>query len=254
MKRVLAFMLAVLILLSFAGCTPPAGNVNPELFVVASHSLLGVLGRDREDVFILEEDDFDRVMFAYLGHTVTSDRPHDMFNILAVAIVQRTTRRYSYFYDGMNVIFREIEVSGSLWAADFLSEEFVMEYFTEEQLEQLREENSWNEELNEDRLFRVRVARGDKRRHLTYVPEEAQEAAIPIPGEFWARRSMPLTMDKNENVIYFMRGWDGRGFLLMFDSDGDFIEGAVMELYDLWDYRDQLREFKEAHGWSFTYR
>lgn len=259
MKKILTFVLAVLMLLSFTGCTPPAGSVNTELFVVASHSLLGVLGRELEGVFILEEDDFGRVMFAYLGHTVTSDRTIVAFNILAVAIAQRTTRQYSYFYDGVNVIFCEVELQRIdhrlPQAVQFLSEEFVMEHFTEEQLEQLKGANSWNEELNEDQFFRVRATRGDKRRHLTRVSEDAQRAAFPSITDIRPRYRIPLTMDRKGNILYLMKDLDWGSFLIMFDSDGELIEGTgVMELDDLWDYHDQLREFKELNGWSFYYR
>jgi len=281
MKRTLAFILAVLMLLPFTGCTPPAGGSHPRLFVVASHSLLGVLGRDREDVLILEEDDFGRVMFAYVGHTVTSDRPRDMYNILAVLIAQRTTRRYSYFYDGINVILHEIDVDCGPTAQVYLNEAFIIEHFSEEQLEQLKEDNSWNEELNEDRFFRVRVATGDKTRHMTSVPVEVRVEAYFVasggfrrtlttdspsvtPRRFQHRFDVPLTMDRNGNVIYFIRGgvYDAGtqewtfypAFLFMFDRRGNLIEGAVMELTDLWDYRDQLQEFKELNGWSFSYR
>lgn len=263
MKRALAFILAALMLLSFAGCHPPAGGSRPDLFVVATHSLLGVWGSGLEDTMILEEDDFGRVMFAYLGRTRTSDNHDTPFNILAVVVAQRPGRgvfaRHSYFYDGVNVIFCEVEVQPEgyqlPYAHHFLNEDFVMEHFFEEQLEQLKAENSWNEELNRDKFFRVRVARGNKSRHMTNVFVETQREA------FWDASSLgralshahlgsiPLTMDKNGNVIYFWERW-----IFMFDSDGELIEGAVMELTDLWDYRDELREFKEANGWAFTYR
>ncbi|MCL2368367.1 MAG: hypothetical protein FWC72_05170 [Oscillospiraceae bacterium] len=264
MKRLFVLILATLMLLSFVGCTPAAGGRHPELFVVASHSLLGALGRDREDTIILEEDEFGRVMFAYVGNTVTSDRPGAMFNILAVAIAQRTTRRYSYFYDGVNIIFQEIEVDCGPSPLPFLSKEFVMEHFTEGQLEQLKVENSWNEELNEDRFFRVRVARGTKTRHMTTVSRETLDEIFQVASDgFDARFRVPLTMDRDGNVIYFIRDGTLRGrewdfysaFLFMFDRRGNLIEGTgVMGLYDLWDYRDQLREFKEANGWNFYWR
>jgi len=207
---------------------------------------------------ILEEDDFGRVMFAYVAGSLTSDRPN-RFNLLAVLIAQRTTRSHSYFYDGFNVILYDLDwPSPSLRnALDFFEEDFVMEHFTEEQLEQLKEENSWNEELDEDRFFRVPVSRRPKTHYMTYVSDDALRSAFRASGggaQWLPGRTVPLTMDKNGNVIYFMRGWGGRGVLLMFDGDGNWIRDTAMELYDLWDYRDQLREFKEAHGWSFTYR
>ncbi|MCL2829028.1 MAG: hypothetical protein FWD99_09890 [Oscillospiraceae bacterium] len=266
MKKLLALFLAMLMLLPLAGCGVPTGGRHPELFVVATHSLLGVLGRDRENTIILEEDDFGRVMFAYGGHTITSSRRGATFNILAVLIAQRTTRTHSYFYSGINVILTEIE--GDWWpnAREFLDEEFIMEHFSGEQLEQLKVENDWNEELNEDRFFRVSISARFKRRYITTVSEEAQreaaeEAFEETLGEatlgsvFLLRSNIPLTMDQDGRVLFLLRS--DRTFLLMFDSDGALIEETgIMELPDenLWDYRDQLREFKAANGWAFFYR
>jgi len=179
------------------------------------------------------------------------------FNILAVAIAQKTTRTHSYFYSGINIIFSEIEGDFGLNAREFLDEGFIMENFSEEQLEQLKAENNWNEELNEDRFFRVSISVRNKRRYLTAASEETQrEIFEATSGEvFVSRSSIPLTTDQNGNVLFLIR--DVRTFLFMFDSDGNLIEETgIMELSDenLWDYRDQLREFKEANGWAFYYR
>jgi len=144
------------------------------------------------------------------------------------------------------------------WRHSGLSmEDFVLEYFTEEQLEQLKEENRWNEELSEGGFFRVRVSRRDKRDFMTRVSVETQREAFGLVStEFPFGGGFTLTMDSTGNVIIFQRtSRDRRGFLFMFDGDGNLIEETgIMELTDLWDYRDQLREFKEANGWSFYYR
>ena len=67
---------------------------------------------------------------------------------------------------------------------------------------------------------------------------------------------------KNENVIIFMRSHrreEGRSifypaFIFMFDGYGNLIEDTgVLELTDMWNYREQLREFKEVNGWSFYF-
>ena len=270
-KRVLTLALAVLMIFSFVGCSDSTfyDGSHPELFVVATHSLLGVWGGWREDVLILEEDAFGRIMFAYVGGTLTSDSTRS-FTVLAVLIAQKTTERYSYFYSGINFILHEIahpEPEGRyLTAGEFLDEDFVMQHFTADQLEQLKAESSWNEELNEDRFFRALISRRRKSRYMTYVSEEAQrEAYLAVVEEtqfIVPHDSIPLTMDKDGNIIFFMRGRQPENrrlytpsVLFMFDADGNLIEGTgVMELIDLWDYRDQLREFKEANGWAFYYR
>jgi len=271
MRKLLALFLTVLILLSLAGCTPASGD-DRFLHVVAHNSLLGV-GEDRQDqIVILEEDDFGRVLFAFAGWGMTSETGRMGDDILAALIVQRTTRRHAYFYDGINAILYDI---GGLplqtTPFNFLDEAFVMERFSEEQLEQLKEENDWNKELEESRFFRVRVSWRHKREYMTDVSIPTQREAFESVSEYLHHPSLsaPLTTDKNGNVIYFMREFYSRregeevirylarSFLFMFDSDGNLIEETgIMELPDenLWDYRDQLREFKEANGWAFYYR
>ena len=273
-KKGVVFILTVLLLLSFAGCYDPRryeGN-HPELYVVAIHSLLGTRGGWGHDTLILEKDEFGRVMFAYVGTTLTSDQ-FGRENIIAILITQRTTRRHSYFYSGFNFILQEMELEDRLWAPParnvLFDEELVMEHFTAEQIDQLKMENSWDEPLDTDSLFRVRISRRCKNYFITSVSEETQQEvylSVVDVDQFVANRdSIPLTMDKNGNILFFMRGrYRDReaqvwvyypAFLFMFDANGNLIEDTgVMELTDLWDYRDQLREFKEANEWSFYYR
>ena len=262
-KKCGIFILVALIVLSFVGCVTPDPRFYdgsyPELYVVATHSLLGVWGGLREYVLILEKDTFGRVMFAYLGGTTATDANIND-SILAVLIAQRTTEHHSCFYQGINFIMLEMQERHRRLpesASVFFDEYFVMRHFTVEQLEQLKADNSWNEELNEDRFFRVPVSRHRKTRYMTYISEEVQREVYSAVTESGTLNHI------NGNVIFFMRGSrreDGvriryPAFLIMFDADGNLIEGTgAMELTDLWDYREQLREFKEINGWSFSYR
>jgi len=275
-KRIFALILAVLMMLFFAACfsdvTRYTGS-HPELYVVATHSLLGVPGGMGADVLILDEDDYGRILFAYIDATSTTTSTASFsFSIVAVLVAQRTTETHSYFYDGINFILYEYIIRGAPRVSDFFDETFVMQRFTEEQLEELRAENSWNQELDEGRFFRVPVSRRSKERYMTAVSVRArQEAYLAVVGEtgenFRPGHGTPLSMDKNGNVIFFMRGSvrDSEtntmtrypAFLFMFDNDGNLIEETgVMALPDenLWDYRELLIEFKAANGWSFSYR
>jgi len=188
------------------------------------------------------------------------------FNLLAVLIVQRIpgSFRHAYFYDGVNFIVHQVAPGDR--SPPVLTEATARERFTEEQLEQLKEENDWNRELNEDRFFRVPVSWGDKGRYMTRVSEETRREAFSAVSEGFLRSlNAPLSMDRNGNIIYFIRDasvdrdtqeWTFySSFLFMFDRDGNLIEGTgVKELTDLWDYREELLEFKRANGWSFSYR
>ena len=274
MKKILILILTVLMTMSLIGCSDMTfyNGSHPELFVVATHSLLGVRGGHGEDVIVLAQDAFGRTMFAYVGYTITSDN-WVTDNVLAILISQKTTEEHSYFYSGINFLLQEINVSRpsrGTPASEFFNEGFIMEHFSDEQIYNLKVENSWNQELDEERLFKVRVSRRNKSRYITInLSEEKQQEtyrAFARGGRLGhPSDSVLLTMDKNGNVIFFMRGsrHDRElqtrvyypAFLFMFDVDGYLIEDTgVMELTDLWDYRDLLRAFKEANGWSFYYR
>ena len=76
-------------------------------------------------------------------------------------MAQRSTEAHSYFYDAINFAVTEINLSRTQYrtAVEFLDERSVMQHFTIEQIEELKAENSWNEELNEDRFFQVPISR-----------------------------------------------------------------------------------------------
>ena len=270
MKRVLVIMLVLLMILSLVGCLHGTAYFGPhlDLQIVAMHSLLGVGETTRWDGFeVLEEDDFGRAMFAFWGGAMTGgNNPFASFNILAVLISQRTTESHAYFYDGINFILRQVESDETRRPSSSFAGAFVMEYFTEGQLEQLKEENDWNRELDEDKFFRVPISRRAKGYYMTDISLQMLEGAFAIVSEGFNRNLQSLlTMDRNGNVIFIMRGgsFNSRAsewtfyssFLFMFDRDGNLIEGTgVKELTDLWDYREELLEFKKANGWSFSYR
>ena len=260
---------------SLTSCNNPTyfNRDHPELYVIATHSLLGVWGMWGDSILFLEEDSFGRIMFAYTGNSITSDN-RTMDNILAILIAQKISNTYSYFYQGINFILHEIygpPRGPTTPASDiFFNKCFVKNHFSSEQIEQLKLENSWNEKLNYDKFFRVFISRHRRTHYLTYISDESQKDAylsvVDNARFIIGRDSIPLTMDKNGNIVYFIRGryrdsemrqlWIYYpAFLFMFDSNGILIEETgTMELTDLWNYRDQLREFKELNGWSFTYR
>lgn len=78
---------------------------------------------------------------------------------------------------------------------------------------------------------------------------------------YFAGYSTPLTTDTNGNTIYIMAGQnldckEGENdylnsYLVMFDKNGQLIPNTgVQEIKDVLGYKEQLKEFKEASGWS----
>jgi len=147
MKRQIKKLILVLSLVLFlVGCSGfEYQGEYPELYSVALGSVLGqrgheVVGGPRlqpPSLIVLERDRHGRVMFIYTeGH----DRHISNDNQL---IIQKVEGGYAYFYPHYNFISRR------LGRGDF----------TNEQIETLRETNSWNQPMSDTSEFeRVRIS------------------------------------------------------------------------------------------------
>ena len=258
MKKLHVIVILLIITTSLYGCVFPLiyRGEYPELHAIAIHSLLGVSGYDNDRIAILEEDGFGRVMFSYLGYANTaSGVDHRIFAIL---IGQSMTEIDSCFYDNINYIICEID--GSVYNGfTVVDTDFVMKHFTDEQVEGLKLENDWNMELDRNKFFKV----SNTRERTTPLPISTLRKAFEnVSHDFHASYATFLTMDKNGNLLYFMRGkkpdskngdyFFTQSYLFMFDNDGKLVrDTGIMELTDLWNYRAQLKSFKEANNWSF---
>lgn len=253
MKRIISFLMAISIVLVATSCdcfSCYKGN-NIELWTVALNSLLGVSGFESDGILILEEDNFGRRMFAYNGYSSNG-------HILAVLISQKTTDDKSYFIDGVNSVICQIEQD---YPTKPIDEGLISEHFTKEQLDKLKEENDWNKEIDEGKLFGVKITRMKP----DPVPIRKQRKAFSTASDendFDSGYSTLLATDKNGKLLYYMRGNRyndekddyefTKSYLVMLDKNGNLIEETgIEELKDLWNYREQLKKFKESNNWSF---
>jgi len=255
MKRLLFFMLTIFILVALTGCEPDPlyyRGKYPELHVVATNSILGVLGRWGDNMLVLEEDNYGRVMFAFAG-TSSYEK------VIAVLVAQKTTKTHSYFYDGVSNIFCPLgEISPYK-----LTQDLVSERFTDEQIAQLKQDNDWNQVIDDGKLFGVKITRKKNNRVVPW--DNRQKAFTEVapyveidPYEYGTL----LTTDATEKSIYYMVGriYDSvsgavistESYLFMFGKDGRVInETGTEEVTDFWNYHDQLENFKVVNGWNY---
>ena len=91
----IVFILIIVFLLSTCDYELYDGSY-PELYVVATHSLLGVWGGGIwEDIFVLERDNFGRTIFAFSGYMIAGSE--NSFNILAVLVAGGTAKHRGPF-------------------------------------------------------------------------------------------------------------------------------------------------------------
>lgn len=250
MKKLFALLLASIIIISLSGCDDHLkykGN-NPELQVVATNSLLGISGHETNQIIIFEKDEFGRVMFSFFNGANSGDE-----DVLAILIAQKTTNQDAYYYDNKNFILCGVKTNQTV------DKDFVLQHFSNQQLETLKKENDWNKEINEQKLFKVKITRKKSDNISTQRQRKVFESVSP---DFHSGYSITLTTDKNGNTIYYMRGMHydektgdyipKKSYLIMFDADKRVNKTTgIAEIHDLWNYQQELENFKEANDWSF---
>ena len=250
-KIVICLLMCLITLLTACDDINTYKENNPELQVIATNSLLGVFGGDFDKVSKLEEDDYGRTLFVFEGEV-------DDGIVLAVLISQKNTSEKSYYYDNTNYIICKIEYAEYLKP---LNLDLVKKHFTDNEIQELKDDNDWNTELKEDKFFEIEITR--KKHEI--ISEKKQKQVfenLTKTKDYDAAYSTPLTTDKKGKTIYFMtqHSYDsktdmdywGKSYLVMFDSSGEVIDDTgTQEIQDRWNYLNDLKEFKEANGWSF---
>lgn len=226
---------------------------HPELHAVSMSSLLGVYFYEENSVRILEEDDFGRVLFAYRGMSFLTKNGHMQF---ALVVSQRTTTKYSYFYPDVNFITCEV-LTSKLYSLDGIPEEATNTYFTQEEIEFLKQRNDWNKPLNEEKLFQVKIS-NVKSWAIDFDKTKSElQRAFP---ELKRYSLEPFIIDTDDNMIYCARQmWydenlqqyeRDKAYLVIFDKDGNIYEDGIEEIIDIWDYEEQLIAFKARFNWD----
>ena len=211
---------------------------NPELFSVGIHSLLGVrgFGRHYDIAFIetLDEDNYGRILFSYNENMVYS-----------WLIIQKVDGGYAYFYPYYNFILTSLEHN---WE------------FTIEEMEALKEANSWNQPMSDisefERVPIVRLKEEGPTPHEILV--EAYSELFPHVQNVNRRnisyRMNFLRMDRYGRAVYFTGiRIDGNrmDYAVLFQPDHSFdLETGVLEITDMNNYQTVLRLFMEANGWN----
>lgn len=214
-----------------------------DLYSVAIHSLAGVYSSGLDEILVLDEDEYGRkLFFANLG------RSSLLGDISGIFISQNTDVSYAYYYEDRNYIIK----SGSV---NKVSKETVYGRFSPEEINTLKAQNDWGKEARSRECFKVPKT-GDK----FYLRDELSDEKINSVGEtifIKKKGDTPMCEDSFGSLIWFMQGYVSdepktmKYYVVFFNADGT-VKGddAIMEIKDIWDYRDQLIAFKEVNHWN----
>ena len=243
MKKILIiiFVLIIICIFLMQACEPPPFYTkdNKDLYSIALHSVLGASGYQLDEVVVLEEDGYGRKIFAA---RLFSGVP------LGVFISQKTDDQYAYYYEDVNFLIKDQGVS-------ILTKENVYECFSMEAIKELKEQNDWEKEQSSRECFKVPIC-GEK----GYLQDKIPNKMIERAGERVFSNLVyetPMCEDAFGHIIWYMEGFANKEdtqrkcYVFLFNADGELkSDEALMEINDIWDYRDQMIAFKEVNGWN----
>lgn len=241
MKRFTKVVISVILLLSMpfvlTGCYRYGDDYQgeyPDLYSVAIHSIAGTSGfyfsevKADSRINLLENDSNGRTLFSYYENTIIST--------YSLVISQKTENGYVYFYPDYNFISSSADV------------------FSEEQIEQLKEKNDWNKEMNEDKCAKVEIIRNKSKGPISEKDiAELYDLALGDDA-YLSKYSVDFIItDLYGRALYTGTGKtsSNRAVVMLFNPDGSHNGStSVMELKNYYSYQEELKAFKERNHWN----
>ena len=260
-------LLLIVLMLSgcFSGPLPhaylgPYADLNSEV----TNSILGIYGVDNNTIVVVEEDSYDRRLFAYWGQTNAADTTlKNSHWIYAFLITQKSNEKFVYFYPDYNFILYRGESERTVRLSNEELVQRAKDPAYAYDIEWLKQKNGWGEPLDESKMVGVLVSQQNLERasNFTLVSDEAKEKArrqIASYNDGEERGAfLYLTTDDYARHIYFFRVIKDedesylKSYVVMFNKDGSFDEvNGIMEITNLWNYQDDLKAFKDRNGWN----
>jgi len=238
-------IIAAIIMLTTSGCMFSFRSFSPddyhgdypELYSAAINSILGSSGyahseRDYDsEITVIEEDDYGRTLFLYYENNIVST--------YSLVISQKSDDEYTYFYPDYNFISAN------------------KNDFQEAEIEELKEKNDWDTEIDTDKCIRAIIVRkkGEGPVEIDTIMEFYKWA---LRGDAYSFKTSIqfFTMDDYSRSMYFGYGVhsSNRQVVMLFNPDGSYDQyEGVMELRDKYNYQEQLEAFKDKNGWNQPY-
>ena len=255
MKRVITVIILILVVFSvLLGCRSSWSPADAH----ANNSLLGISPvPSPRHLILMEEDAFGRKMYFYGGSSSAAyTRIYDDGNLWAILIQQKTDNKYVYYYPDFSFIVQKWPESVS-WHHDQLLEE-VREIMTVEAIETLKVQNDWGQPINESQLIKSRIARRNGKGIYAdnLIPKSALQKVYDKMCIYGSPRIEAffdyLTSDDYDRHICFFRTADidwniTNYYVVMFKPDNSY---EIAEIFDLWNYQEELKAFKEGNDWG----
>jgi len=131
----------------------------------------------------------------------------------------------------------------------------VLKIIPREEIEELKAKNDWGKPIDESKCIKVKLARENRHYAEDLVPESIMREVYDKMCIYGSPNMVAffdyLTSDDYDRHIYFFRVADKdrkitNYHVVMFKPDGSY---EIGEIFDLWNYQEELKAFKESNGW-----
>jgi len=254
--RAVAIILVLISIISIMNCVPSwlkrqriYEGEYLELYSIAINTLLGARGYGYSEqpfqprIEVIDEDKFGRKLFIYFENSSIST--------YSLIISQKNDDDYTYFYPDYNFISFTLELK----VFDNISKFF--DQFPVEKIEELKRKNDWDMEIDESKCLKEKIVR--KKDNGPINERKVLNICINVLGNDAYPHLSSIEFFKTDDynrAIYFGRGKisSNRHIIMLFNPDGSYNESTgIMELFDIMNYQDELKNFKELNNWNKPY-
>lgn len=219
------FALLLVILLSISACDGPIPyqGDNPWYAATAIYSVPGRESDQGDQYIALEQDAYGRIMFAAIVRYGWLCMDSTEESMLAVMIMQGRDESEVWFYREKNYLATLIPTNYT----DTLTEEFILQYFNQEQIETLKTANDWGKTPSDGQCIRVPLVVDKKKIATSDMYRQAEkEIGSNIRLQFFRETA-------NGIQVYFVTRIDEKQsryswYLIQFDNDGIVIPDSVV--------------------------
>jgi len=219
---------------------------NIDLKVASRESLLGAVAWFQDEIVVLEQDSYGRTLYGFRGRVQLHNH-----QVIALGIIQESTKDTVSFYDGKNMLVKEYLGSSDVR----LDQNLMFSYYNGEDMDQLKERNDWEKPVNSTLLFTSDII------NTTPMPlseNELEEVISQLPYHFDISMLTLLSIDKNGKMLYLANEYEGDSpgvaYLIMVTKDGKVNpESGIYHLdpTQYLDYFDELNSFKTTNNWAY---
>lgn len=251
--RKVRVLLSVFLLLLVSACENMVFNPrrysgeNLQLLVASRESLLGVNGTYVDEVVVIDEDQYGRVVYGFLGYKYLSDN-----EVMAVGVIQTYNDQEVYYYDGINMISKQFNRPQEM---KNLSISSIQSEFGIDDIETLKSINDWGMPLKTEYFFETRI---EKVKPTPIKPVILSRIYHEVSSEISYNGCLFFTKDKNGLMLYVMQEYSegkfGDIFLVMINKNNEIVPNtgiykiSAEQVENPWEI---LYQFKIDNGWAF---